>query len=171
MARSEKTWSKFSSSELVNLVLQKILCLVHDILVFKFNEKLDLILLSVGFGDGFGAFKRINSPNRGPIVKRIYTMSSLAFPLLFEGPSHFVKINLLNFDRKHMLQILSYRSAASGRFQNLRSPYKTLFNLDCCARVDFTLRHETKIYDSLWLTLLIRVHLLNHAVLHHIEQI
>ena len=107
----EKAMTKFSCFELVNLMLHLVLCLVHDFWSFKFYEYFELVLLFCGV---VYIFERIKIPGGDTFAEDVHVFSIInAFPLLYERPPHLIKINLLNFDTKHLLQILFDNLAAS----------------------------------------------------------
>lgn len=165
----EEAGPKIGCFVLIDLILHQILCLVHDLLIFKFDKDLDLVLL---FFWNFCLFKRVETPVLIAFVKDVHAISVIdAIPLLLERPFHLVKIDLLHPNWKHVLHILSGDLAATFYIRlsyNLSSLNENWFDLDCCTRRDFTLGQETEVNHNFWLTWLIGVHLLNHSILHHV---
>ena len=147
------------------LLLLKMI-MVHNVF-YIFYQDLDLVLL---FVSEFGRFKRIKSPIWGFRVEDIHAISVDAVPLPYERVPHLIKIDLLNLNRKHMLQILFGRLAAFyiWRSHNPSSLNKNLFDRDRCTGRDFALGQETKVYHNFWLARLIGVQLLYHTIFHHV---
>ena len=71
-----------------------------------------------------------------------------------------------------MLQVLSDGLTASCGSQPLRLANESLFQFDCCTSFDsFALGNKAEVDDSFWFAHATGIHLLDHAVFHHVIQI